>query len=194
MRNEGHRLIKLTTAFFYDTAVEPAVINLRETTLATGIPGLLSGYFGSFAQTKGFKPVKEIADSLQKRYTIIDFTLSCREFIETETPPAGMIVNLKQLTRARQIPLSQEISESSPELISYIKMHGSFEKALIDNPLFLPEMLDHLGRFRDSVIIHSIKPNASPTLAVASIRIDQVEARLVSASCRFNQHTKVVWE
>lgn len=194
MRHEGQRFIKLTTAFFYDTAIEPAVINLRETTLATGIPGLLSGYFGSFAQTKGFKPVKEIADSMNKRYTIVDFTLSCCEFTETENPPPGMMINLKQLTKARQIPLSQEISESSPELISSIKMHGSFEKALIDNPLFLPEMLNHLGRFKDSVIIHSIKPNASPTLAVASIRIDQVKARLLSASCRFNKDTKVVWE
>lgn len=194
MRHEGQRFIKLTTAFFYDTAVEPAVINLRETTLATGIPGLLSGYFGSFAQTKGFKPVKEIADSLRKRYTIVDFTLSCSEFTETESPPPGMMINLKQLTKARQIPLSHEISESNPELFSSIKMHGSFEKALIDNPLFLPEMLNHLGRFRDSVIIHSIKPNASPTLAVASIRTDQIRDRLVSASCRFNHDTKVVWE
>ena len=194
MKQDGQRLIKLTTAFFYDTEVEPEVINLRDTTLATGIPGLLSGYFGSFAQTKGFKPVKEIADSLGKRYTIVDFTLSCSEFTETESPPPGMMINLKQLTKARQVPLSHEISESSLELISSIKMHGSFEKALIDNPLFLPEMLNHLGRFRDSVIIHSIKPNASPTLTVASIRIDQVKARLVSASCRFNQNTKIVWE
>jgi hypothetical protein len=53
MKQDGQRLIKLTTAFFYDTEVEPEVINLRDTTLATGIPGLLSGYFGSFAQTKG---------------------------------------------------------------------------------------------------------------------------------------------
>lgn len=62
MKNNEGKLLKLTSAFFYKSDIEPEVINLRETTVAIGIAGVLSGYHGAFSHTTGFKPIKELAD------------------------------------------------------------------------------------------------------------------------------------
>lgn len=43
MKNNEGKLLKLTSAFFYKSDIEPEVINLRETTVAIGIAGVLSG-------------------------------------------------------------------------------------------------------------------------------------------------------
>lgn len=190
---EENKHIRLTTAFFYDTAIEPEVINLKETTVAIGIPGFLSGYFGNYAQTKGYKPIKVIADELGKRYTIIDYTITATDFEDGREIPSGMKINLKQLTKSRLKMICEEIFAENAVLHEKIQIHGGVEKALIDNPLFLSDMLPYLGRYKESVIIHTIKPNVSPALAVASIAIEQMSNRVVNASCRFNRETRVIW-
>ncbi|ECC9556433.1 Uncharacterised protein [Salmonella enterica subsp. salamae] len=193
MKKKERKLLKLMSAFFYDTEEEPETINLRESIVAVGIPGLLSGYHGSFSQTKGFKPIKEIADLEGKRYTIIDFTLHVNEYDEQLSDPTGMMLNLKQMTKKQISPIYTEISLCNPLLVEKIKAHSGINKALIDSPRLLSDLLPALGRYKDAVFMHTIKPNASPTLAIVSISQDQIPDLVVSASCRFNKNCKVVW-
>ncbi|EHM1529887.1 hypothetical protein KD679_004280 [Salmonella enterica subsp. enterica serovar Typhimurium] len=193
MKKKEGKLLKLMSAFFYDTDEEPKIINLRESMVAVGIPGLLSGYHGSFSQTKGFKPVKEIADLAGKRYTIIDFTLRVNEYDEQLPDPAGMMLNLKQMTKKQVSPIYTEISLWDPVLVDKIKAHSGIDKALIDSPRLLSDLLPALGRYKNAVFMHTIKPNASPTLAIVSISQEQIANLVISASCRFNKTSKVVW-
>ncbi|EHL8548699.1 hypothetical protein KE545_004478, partial [Salmonella enterica] len=182
MKKKERKLLKLMSAFFYDTEEEPETINLRESIVAVGIPGLLSGYHGSFSQTKGFKPIKEIADLEGKRYTIIDFTLHVNEYDEQLSDPTGMMLNLKQMTKKQISPIYTEISLCNPLLVEKIKAHSGIDKALIDSPRLLSDLLPALGRYKDAVFMHTIKPNASPTLAIVSISQDQIPDLVVSAS------------
>lgn len=193
MKKKEGKLLKLMSAFFYDTEEEPEIINLRESMVAVGIPGVLSGYHGSFSQTKGFKPIKEIADLEGKRYTIIDFTLRVNEYDEQLSAPAGMVLNLKQMTKKQVSPIYAEISLWDPVLVDKIKAHSGIDKALIDSPRLLSDLLPALGRYKNAVFMHTIKPNASPTLAIVSISQEQIANLVISASCRFNKTCKVVW-
>lgn len=195
MKNNGKdgKHLKLTSAFFYDTDVEPSLINLTDTSVAIGVEGFLSGYHGSFSQTKGFKPIKEIADRINKNYTIIDFIVRIDECCAGDVMSPGALLNLKQMTKLDLTPIYNEICHTAPFLFDRIKAHSGFEKALIDNPHLLNEILPYLGKYKTSVFLHTIKPNASPSLTIASISIDQVNKYVVSASCRFNRDSRIVW-
>lgn len=193
MKNNEGKLLKLTSAFFYKSDIEPEVINLRETTVAIGIAGVLSGYHGAFSHTKGFKPIKELADMRGERYTIIDFTLRVHPFSDSSATQEGMLLNFKQMTKAQIQPIYDEIACQDPFLVEKIKSHSGMEKALIDCPQLLADILPNLTSYQEAVFMHTIKPSASPTLVVASIHPDQISKLVISASCRFNRNCKVIW-
>jgi hypothetical protein len=185
IRTENFLLAKLATAYFYDGDSEPSTINLHDCNVLNNPSDFLSGYSGTFSQTKGFVPIKREADRRGQSYTIIDYT------VELSASSSAQVINLKDLSAEGQNRLVKNLDICN-QTISKIIASDGLHRAVIKDPNILTALKPYFLQINVDLIFYSVMPEKSPALLVGSL-LGPFDGRIVSAKCRFAPESRIIY-
>lgn len=178
-------LAKLATAYFYEGDTEPMTINLRDCNVLNNPSDFLSGYSGTFSQTKGFVPIKREADRRGLNYTIIDYT------VDITSSKSSQVINLKDLSYVGQTRLVNNLNIRDQTISDKI-LNDGLHRAIIKDPNLLAALKPYFLEIDVVFILYSVMPEKSPALLVGSL-LSPFDDRIVSAKCRFTPECRIIY-